>query len=67
MLYSHPLAEHVRKSGIMPGDTVEHRNLPGISLIVQTGPEKALDGNNKYMVLMPDGTVVPVKEKNLIR
>jgi hypothetical protein len=51
----------------MPGDTVEHRNLPGTSLIVQTGPEKALDGSNKYMVLMPDGTVVPVKEKNLIR
>ena len=59
-MYSHP------KAGpkYYPGDIVQHRCLPGVDLVVVTGPEPGLTGN-KYRVRI-GGRVEIVLEKNLI-
>ncbi|HBC94344.1 MAG TPA: hypothetical protein DCZ10_15955 [Pelotomaculum sp.] len=50
---------------LRPGDVIEHRDLPGKSLVVESGPEEGLSGE-RYRVKMPDGKVVPVLKRNLI-
>lgn len=58
-MYAHPQLKR-----LSPGATVYHKHLPGVPLVVVSGPEKAVRGE-RYTVQMPDGKVVPVKKKNL--
>jgi hypothetical protein len=63
-MYSHPKLKY--PPGKLPkGLVVEHRNLPGVPLTVESGPEGGSWGE-KYRVKMPDGKIVPVLKKNLI-
>ncbi|WP_134218676.1 hypothetical protein [Pelotomaculum sp. FP] len=49
---------------LVPGDMVEHKDLPNVSLIVVSGPHEGNFGI-KYMVKKPTGEVVSVFERNL--
>jgi len=62
-IYHHPKLKP--PAPLRPGDTVEHKDLPGVPLTVVSGPEAGLTGDI-YMVRMPDGREVKVKRKNLI-
>lgn len=63
-MYSHPLAKY--PPGKLPkGAIVEHRDLPGVPLTIEEGPEQGISGE-VYKVRKPDGRVVKVLRKNLI-
>lgn len=47
-----------------PGAVVEHRSLPGVALVIVSGPTQGLSGS-RYIVQMPGGRREPVLEKNL--
>ena len=63
-MYGHPLIQRHEK--LPPGLVVEHRKLPGVALVVVSGPYESISGSDKYIVKMPDGKTVPVLEENLI-
>lgn len=56
-MYSHP-------SAVIPTQ-VEHKGLPGVLLMVVSGPRVTPTGNIQYLVAMPDGKVVPVLKNNI--
>lgn len=47
-----------------PGAVVEHRSLPGVALVIVSGPVEGLSGS-RYIVQMPGGRREHVLEKNL--
>ena len=49
-----------------PGDVVEHRDMPGVALVIVSGPILTATGKVQYWVQIPGGQVVPVLLKNLI-
>lgn len=62
-MYSHPSLKY--PTPLAPGVIVEHKSLPGVSLVVVSGPEQGISGE-RYTVKKPDGEVVRVLKKNLI-
>jgi len=63
-MYSYPTLQHPQATRLTPGTIAEHKLLPGVALVVISGPERGLRGD-VYRVQMPDGQVVPVKRENL--
>lgn len=63
-MYSHPALQHPQATNMVPGVIVEHKDLPAVSLVIVSGPERGLTGEI-YKVRKPDGRVVPVLRKNL--
>jgi hypothetical protein len=63
-IYGHPLLKYPPRK-LPKGTVVEHRNLPGVPLVIESGPADG-DWGEKYRVKMPDGKVVPVLKRNLI-
>jgi len=51
---------------LMPEDIVEHKSLPGVPLVVVSKVQAGRFGQT-CKVRMPDGAVVPVLGRNLIR
>lgn len=73
-MYGYPLIcrlEHPQTRAITiyrrfhPGAVVEHRSLPGVSMVVTEGPEQGLFGM-RYTVQMPGGRLEKVLENNLL-
>jgi hypothetical protein len=63
-MYSHPKLKY--PPGKLPkGTVVEHKDLPGVLLTVESGPEDGSRGE-KYRVKKPDGKIEKVLRKNLI-
>jgi len=62
-MYGYPLIQRPEK--LPPGLVVEHRILPGVELLVVSGPYESISGSDKYIVRMPDGKTVPVLIQNL--
>ncbi len=48
-----------------PGTCVEHRDLPGVALVIVDGPTITATGKEQYKVRMPNGQEEPVLRKNL--
>ncbi len=67
-MYSHPTIanKYLVFRQLAFGNIVEHRDLPGVALVIVSGPVKTATGNEQYTVQIPDGQVVPVLRKNLI-
>ena len=63
-MYSHPTLQHPQATHLTPGAIAEHKLLPGVALVVVSGPERGLRGD-VYRVKLPDGRTVPVKRENL--
>lgn len=68
-MYSHPAiaTEYSAPRRYRPGDIVEHKSLLGTPLVIIGAAGKSLDGDSRWLVRTPDGKMVPVVEKNLIR
>jgi hypothetical protein len=63
-MYSHPKLKY--PPGRLPkGTVVEHRNLPGVPLTIEEGPEQGISGEI-YKVRKLDGKIEKVLRKNLI-
>jgi len=62
-LYGHPTVEYHRV--LSPDTIVEHRYLPGVPLVVVSGPYKGTSGDI-YIVKISGGEEVRVLMKNLI-
>ena len=63
IMYSHPAAE---LAVLRPGTAVEHKDLPGVLLVVVRRERQGVSGE-VYVVKMPDGKEVPVYAHNLKR
>jgi len=63
-MYSYPYLHHPQATRLSPGAIAEHKLLPGVALMVISGPERGLRGD-VYRVQMPDGQVVPALRENL--
>jgi len=67
-MYCHPLIvnQHPKIKQLSAGDIVEHRNLPGVALVVADGPTEGVRGR-RWILVGPDGKREPALEVNLIR
>lgn len=61
-IYAHPL---IKYPYLQPGQVVEHKDRPGVPLVVRSGPHDSLTTRAKYFVETPEGRVEPVKRENL--
>jgi len=62
-MYGHPGLQHPQATRLSPGTIAEHRILPGVPLVVVSGPHKGM--SEFYRVRQPDGKTIPVKRENL--
>ncbi len=61
IMYSHPAAE---LAVLRPGTVVEHKDLPGVPLVVVRHERQGINGE-VYIARKPDGREVPVYAHNL--
>lgn len=62
-MYGHPNVKYPTR--LKPDSIVEHKYLPGIPLVIVSGPEKGPSGD-RYRVKKPSGEVCSVIKRNLI-
>jgi len=65
-MYYHPTMQRQHKKQLAIGDIVEHRDLPGVALVIVEGPLEGIRGT-RWIVQTPDGKRETVLESNLIR
>jgi len=67
-MYSHPkiAQQHPKIKQLTTGNIVEHRDLPGIALVIVAGPLEGLRGK-RWIVETPEGKRETVLEGNLIK
>jgi len=63
-MYSYPGLQHPQATRLSPGAIAEHKLLPGVALVIVSGPERGLRGD-VYRLQRPDGEVVPALRENL--
>jgi len=63
-MYGYPTLQHPQATRLSPGTIAEHKLLPGVALVVISGPERGLRGD-VYRVQRPDGSEVPALRENL--
>ena len=61
--YGHPSLTY--PTPLKPDSIVEHKNLPGVPLVIVGEAVRGISGE-RYMVNLPGGEVVPVLKKNLV-